>query len=170
MIKHYQVIYHISTINHYDSEWWTAIEILTDYHPTIVNHYSLLLSHCILGFAIQETPKITAIPHKKYSPRFPSGKQWARFQALAYMYHYISCIHIYIYIHMYLYVSLWHDYLKKNGNESSLQHHSSTGIVNTNPAESNETPAGAYRKKCLSSAFKRPFGRLHYYIPSSKLA
>ena len=108
MIKHYQVIYHISTTNHYDAEWWTAIGILTGYYPTIVNHYSLLLSHCILGFAIQEPPKITAIPHKKYSPRFPSGKQWARFQALACMHHYISCIHIYIY--MYLHVSLWHDY------------------------------------------------------------
>ena len=143
MIKHYQVIYHISTTNHYDAEWWTAIGILTGYYPTIVNHYSLLLSHCILGFAIQEPPKITAIPHKKYSPRFPSGKQWARFQALACMHHYISCIHIYIYVSACITMT----WLSKFGNESSLQHHSSTGIVNTNPAESNEIPAGAYREK-----------------------
>jgi hypothetical protein len=114
-------------------------------------------------------PKNHSYSPQKVFPEVSIGKTMSTISSFG-VHVSLYIMYTYIYIHMYLYVSLWHDYLKKNGNESSLQHHSSTGIVNTNPAESNETPAGAYRKKCLSSAFKRPFGRLHYYIPSSKLA
>ena len=61
----------------------------------------------------------------------------------------IIIYHVYIYMYKYIYVSvgITMTWLSKFGNESSLQHHSSTGIVNTNPAESNEIPAGAYREK-----------------------